>query len=131
MASCSRINASWTFASQWGDDLISPRADTPAKRDELRACLKTVASAILADVEPGFQPGGRIAHTRNPNSEMEREDGGAFRGAQASGVWFSASRRKHRSTNFIGLESPGIVDDESSGATLELARRRRALPILI
>ena len=23
----------------------------------LRACLKTVASAILADVEPGFQPG--------------------------------------------------------------------------
>jgi hypothetical protein len=27
-------------------------------RISLRACLKTVASAILADVESGFQPGG-------------------------------------------------------------------------
>ena len=25
----------------------------------LRACLRIVASAILADVEPGFQPGGK------------------------------------------------------------------------
>lgn len=25
----------------------------------LRACLKTVTSAILADVESGFQPGGK------------------------------------------------------------------------
>jgi hypothetical protein len=41
-----------------------------------RFAAMCVASGILPDVEPGFQPGGRIARTRNPDSEMEREDGG-------------------------------------------------------
>ena len=70
---------------------------------------------------------GRI----NPNSEVENGRNGVFRGAHASGVWFSASRRKHLPAYFSLLEIPGSVWDESSGATPELARGTRALPIPI
>jgi prepilin-type processing-associated H-X9-DG protein len=52
-----------------------------------------------------------------------------FRGAQASGVWFLASRRKPRSTNFSPPGIPERACDESSGGTPELARGTRALPI--
>src|SRR6266536_1849326 len=38
----------------------------------LGARLKTVASAILADVEPGFQPGGRNHTTENGLAPLER-----------------------------------------------------------
>jgi hypothetical protein len=65
----------------------------------------------------------------NPNSEIENGRKGVFRGAHASGVWFSASRRKHGPANFFLLEIPGSVWDESSGATPELARETRALSI--
>jgi hypothetical protein len=43
-----------------------------------RAGLKTVASAILADVEPGFQPSGKILVTMNSlvKSERHRSAGG-------------------------------------------------------
>jgi hypothetical protein len=44
---------------------------------------------------------------------------------------FSASRRKHRPTNFSPLEIPGSVYHESSGATPELTRGTRVLPIPI
>jgi hypothetical protein len=36
----------------------------------------------------------------NPNSEIEDGRSGAFRVTHASGVWFSALRRKHRPANF-------------------------------
>ncbi|HAO79181.1 MAG TPA: hypothetical protein DCQ92_09430 [Verrucomicrobia subdivision 3 bacterium] len=52
-----------------------------------------------------------------------------FWGAHASGVWFSASRRKPRPANYFAPEIPGIVGDQSSGATPELACGTRALPI--
>ena len=61
-------------------------------------------------------------------SILEHRTTGAVRGAHASGVWFSASRRKHRSTNFFVSGFSKIWVNESSGATPELARRRRALP---
>jgi hypothetical protein len=64
-------------------------------------------------------------------SETENGCQGMFQGARASGVWFSASRRKPRRTNFSPLEVCGSVSDESSGATPELARGARALPIPI
>ena len=54
----------------------------------------------------------------------------AFLGAYASGVWFSASRRELRSINCSSVPT-SIQSDESSGATPELARGTRALPILI
>jgi hypothetical protein len=44
-------------------------------------------------------------------------------------VWFSASRRKPRPADFFHLEIPESVCDNSSGATPELARETRALPI--
>jgi hypothetical protein len=51
-----------------------------------------------------------------------------YRGARASGVWFSASRRKPRPAKLSPLEISGSVGYESSGATPELARETRALP---
>jgi hypothetical protein len=63
------------------------------------------------------------------NSEVELGRANMFRGAHASRVWFSASRRKPRSTNFSPLDIPGRVCEECSGATPELARGTRALPI--
>ena len=66
----------------------------------------------------------------NPTFEVARGNIGVSRGARASGVWFSASRRKLRLTKFLARGSPQIVWDNSSGATPELARRRHALPIL-
>ena len=65
----------------------------------------------------------------NPNYKVGRCHANESRGARASGVWFSASRRKLRPTIFLARGSSGRVGDESSGATPELARRRRALPI--
>ncbi len=38
----------------------------------LRACLKTVVSAILADVEPGFQPGGNSVESMKGPIKSER-----------------------------------------------------------
>jgi hypothetical protein len=67
----------------------------------------------------------------NPNSEIEGGFGGAFWGARGSGTCFSASRRKIRLANFFAPEIPGRVCDKSSGATPELARGARALPISI
>jgi len=46
----------------------------------------------------------------------------------ASGVCFSASRRKPRPANFFAPEIPVIVGGQSSGATPERARGTRALP---
>jgi hypothetical protein len=65
----------------------------------------------------------------NPNPEIENGRDGAFWGAHASGVWFSASRRKPRPANFFAPEIPEIVCVKSSGATPEPARGTRALPI--
>jgi hypothetical protein len=65
----------------------------------------------------------------HPNSEIEDGHDGVFWGAHASGVWFSASRRKPRPANFFAPEIPEIVGDKSSGATPELARGTRALPM--
>src|ERR1017187_6265642 len=72
-----------------------------------------------------------ISMAINLISETENGCQGMFQGARASGVWFSASRRKPRRTNFSPLEVCGSVSDESSGATPELARGARALPIPI
>jgi hypothetical protein len=41
---------------------------------KLNAWLKTVASAILADVESGFQPGGKISAMKNSPVKGERLD---------------------------------------------------------
>jgi hypothetical protein len=62
--------------------------------------------------------------------EMTRKINSAL-GAHASGVRFSASRRKHRESNFLLRGAENEVFDEGSGATPELARGTRALPILI
>ncbi len=70
-----------------------------------------------------------IPLTLNPNSEIETEGGTAFRGAHASGVWFSASRRKPRPSNVSVREIPKSVCDDSSGATPEPTRETRVLPI--
>jgi hypothetical protein len=43
-------------------------------------------------------------------------------------VWFLASRQKPRPAKYFAVEIPEIMDDESSGATPELARGTRALP---
>ena len=67
---------------------------------------------------------------RNPNSKVERRNIGRDWGAYASGVWFSASRRKLRLSRFPAPGNPGKWWDESPGATPELACRRRALPFL-
>lgn len=37
----------------------------------LKACLKTVVSAILADVAPGFQPGGKSSAKVKVSMEFE------------------------------------------------------------
>ena len=52
-------------------------------------------------------------------------------GAYASGVWFSAPRRKHRPTNFPSSKIRKKISNKSSGATPELARGTHALPIPI
>jgi hypothetical protein len=67
----------------------------------------------------------------NPNSEIENGRDSTVRGAHASGVWFSASRRKQRSTNFFTDTIPDIMWDGSSGATPEHTRETRVLPIPI
>ena len=74
------------------------------------------------------QIGGADQANLSLNSEIEEGRAGAFWGAHASGVWFSASRRKPRPANFFATEISGIVGDQSSGATPELARGTRALP---
>jgi hypothetical protein len=45
----------------------------------------------------------------HPNSEIEDRPDGVFLGAHASGVWFLASRRKHRVTNIYPPEIPEMV----------------------
>ena len=50
-------------------------------------------------------------------------------GAHASRVPFSASRRKSQNTNFPAPEILNNLSDESSGATPELTRGTRGLPI--
>jgi hypothetical protein len=66
-----------------------------------------------------------------PDAEAGSGRDGKVWGAYASGVWFSASRRKLRSTNFFPPEYPGIMCVKSSGATPELARATRALPLSV
>ena len=52
-------------------------------RSCLRACLKTVASAILADVELGFQPGGKdFETTKDPLKFEWLHNVGAFPGGK-------------------------------------------------
>jgi hypothetical protein len=51
-----------------------------------------------------------------------------FRGAHASGVRFSASRRKPRLANIAPPEIPEMMCAKSSGATPKLAHGTRALP---
>ena len=70
-----------------------------------------------------------FARTFNPNSEVGLKCDGVFWGAHAARVWFSAARRKHRSANFVALESPGTVGGKRSGGTPELTREPRVLPI--
>src|SRR5678816_652549 len=49
----------------------------------LSACLKTVASAILADVEPGFQPGEKNVAIAEGSVKLERyRPAGGFSGWQ-------------------------------------------------
>ena len=64
------------------------------------------------------------ASTRTP--KLETNAGAVVWGAHASGVWFSASRRKYRCTIISPPQFFWWV--ESSGATPELARGTRALP---
>src|ERR1039458_9217423 len=59
------------------------------------------------------------------------DDGTGFGEHTPLACGFSASRRKHRPTNFPALEIPGSVFHESSGATPELTRGTRVLPIPI
>jgi len=75
--------------------------------------------------------GARASARFNPNSEIGNRPDGAFRGACASGVWFSASRRKLRQANFSPLEFADMVWDPGLGVTPELARGTRALPISV
>jgi len=82
-------------------------------------CGYCCGSRVVVNASPCFLPDAASAR---------RGRNGAFRGAHASGVWFSASRRKPRPANFFAPEIPGIVGDKSSGATPELARETRALP---
>jgi len=50
--------------------------------------LKTVASAILADVEPGFQPGGRNVESMNARAKHERFcQPGDFSGRQDAALY--------------------------------------------
>jgi hypothetical protein len=65
-----------------------------------------------------------------PNSEIENEPTRGFLGAYASGVWFSASRRKLRPQTFPPLELATRGLAASSGATPELTRETRVLPQL-
>src|ERR1017187_3175542 len=65
--------------------------------------------------------------TRTPKLKMN--DGVGFGEHTPLACGFSASRRKHRPTNFPPLEIPGSVYHESSGATPELTRGTRVLPI--
>jgi len=51
----------------------------------LRASLKTVASAILADVEPGFQPGGKNRPREQVSVKLElHHQAGELSGRQAA-----------------------------------------------
>jgi hypothetical protein len=67
----------------------------------------------------------------HPDSEIEDGHDGVFWGAHASGVWFLASRRKHRATNIYSPEIFEIVDDQSSGSILlQRVRQRLSKPVL-
>jgi hypothetical protein len=67
----------------------------------------------------------------NPNSEAGGGRHDKCWGASASGVGFSASRRKIRAPNFFPPGKLQLMWDISSGATPELARGTRAVPIPI
>ncbi len=69
----------------------------------------------------------------DPNSEIENGRDAAFRAAHASGVWFSASRRKHRSTTFFPSAIPEIGCDKCSGVTplTRGTQRDACAPILV
>ena len=58
----------------------------------LSVCLKTVASAILADVELGFQPGGKNLEATNDPVKCERfRNGGAFSRRQEAATFQTGS----------------------------------------
>ena len=105
------------------------------------ACWKTSApksNGFMASIHVGFsevflphEPRGAGCPLRSDPRILQMhtdEVESKFWGARASGVWFSASRRKLRVANFFLPETQNGVWNESSGATPELARETRALP---
>ena len=49
--------------------------------------------------------------------KLDPDTAGKFTGARASGVGFSALRRKHSATNFVGQDGSGSVRDNRSDST--------------
>ena len=61
----------------------------------LSASLKTVASAILADVELGFQPGGKNAESTDDPVKSERfRNAGDFSGRQDAATFRPGSKQE-------------------------------------
>jgi hypothetical protein len=60
---------------------------------------------------------------------MNPKIGVKSRGACASGVWFSASRRKLRLTNISPAGFPRSLWNKNSGVTPEFSRGTRKLPM--
>jgi len=102
--------------------------ETPNTRGTPRACLKNVASAILADVEPGFQPGARdlgaAPHSITPTI-LPDED---FSGRQDAALYGRPEARRYifRQAPRIKLQRRGTQVRTMAVPLRSIAVKRRA-----